>query len=427
MYRRAIEQLEKWQKDPHRKPLVVDGARQVGKTWLLKHFGASHYNKLVYVNLEEDELARQIFDGTFDSGRIISRLAIHTGVEITPGDTLIVIDEAQENARALTVMKYFCESAPEYHLAVAGSLLGISLHKGDSFPVGKVDSLTIYPLTFEEFLIAIGKKRLAEELMARNFDLLIPFHDELNELQKIYTVVGGMPEVVQAYVDDGTMLRVREIQKRIIHDYERDFSKYADKFDAPKILEIFNIIPAVLAKENKKFMFGMIKQSARAREYEAALLWLVNAGIATRVNRVKKVALPLPAYLDMGAFKLFMVDIGLLGCRADLRPETIYNEKTFKEFKGAMAEQFVFQELRARGHNLFYYSADDANTEVDFVMDSTQGLVPIEVKSGKALASASLGRLLEAQPELSAIKFSTLPYKQNAQITNMPLYAAGAL
>ena len=425
MYRSAIEDLKKWKENKKRKPLIIEGARQVGKTWLLKKFGEEFFENYVYVDLEEDGLAREIFDGSFEPERIVSRLAIHKGVEIVPGKTLIIVDEAQENPRALTALKYFYENSPEYHIIVAGSLLGITLHQDFSFPVGKVETLRINPLTFKEFLIALGKKKLAESLEKKEFELLAPFHESLIELLKVYMVVGGMPEVVETYLEDKTLLNVREVQKRILYDYERDFSKHANKFDVPRITEIFNIVPTVLAKENKKFMFGMIKQSARAREYESALLWLTDAGIATRVNRVKKIAVPLSAYLDLGAFKLFLVDVGLLGCKAGLRPETIYDEKNFAEFKGALAEQFVFQELHSRGRDVFYYSGDDSSLEIDFLIDTEEGLRPIEVKSGKNLASASLKKILEANKDLVAVKFSGLPYMENERIVNMPLYMAG--
>ena len=427
MYRKAIEDLKNWKTSKRRKPLVIDGARQVGKTWLLQKFGEEEYENMAYVNLEKDAKASEIFDGSFEPHRIVARLALHLGAEINPGSTLIVIDEAQQNPRSLTALKYFQEEAPEYHIVVAGSLLGIAIHEGASFPVGKVNHLYIHPLTFWEFLVAIGKQKLADALMAQEFELIRPFHDELLELWEIYTIVGGMPEVVQAYLDDRSMLGVREIQIDILHDYERDFSKYADKFTTPKIMEIFNIIPSALAKENKKFMFGMIKASARAREYDGALLWLNRAGVAIKVNRISKIAQPLSAYLDLGAFKLFCVDVGLLSCKAGLYPETIYSEEEFQEFKGALAEQFVFQELYAKAVSPYYYSADDSQAEIDFVINSGSHITPIEVKSGKNLSSPSLTELLKLHPKMTAIKFSTLPYNKNDQIINAPIYAVGAI
>lgn len=421
-----MEDLKAWKASPKRKPLVVDGARQVGKTWLIKKFGEESFSNVAYVNLEQDSLASEIFDGSFEPERIISRLAVHLTMEIDPEHTLIFIDEAQENPRALTALKYFEEQAPEYHIILAGSLLGISIHQGASFPVGKVNHLYIHPLTFNEFLIATGKEKLASSLQDGDFALIEPFHDELIELYKTYCIVGGMPEVVQTYIEDKSMLHVRQVQSDILGDYERDFSKYADKFTTPKIIEIFNIIPSVLAKENKKFMFGMIKASARAREYDEALLWLVHAGVVARVNRITKVAHPLPAYLDYGAFKLFCVDIGLLSNKAGLEPKTIYDEKGFEEFKGALAEQFIAQELRAQEIEPYYYSADDSRAEIDFVIQKGAEVLPIEAKSGRNLGSASLSKLLSANPELRALKASMLPYQENDQIINVPIYGISA-
>lgn len=427
MYRAAIEELKRWKDSSRRKPLVVDGARQVGKTWLIRKFGEDEYKNMAYVNLERDELAREIFDGSYEPERIISRLALHLRMDIVADGTLIVIDEAQQNPRALTALKYFQEEAPEYHIVVAGSLLGIAIHEGASFPVGKVNHLNLYPLSFYEFLMAVGEARLADALRGKDFELIAPFHEKLIDYYKTYCIVGGMPEVVQLYLNNRTLLHVREVQEEILHDYERDFSKYADRFTAPKIMEIFDIIPTVLAKENKKFMFGMIKASARAREYDAALLWLTRAGAATKVNRISKVAMPLSAYLDQNAFKLFCVDVGLLGCKAGVPPEAIYDEKTLEEFKGALAEQFVFQEMRAHGIVPFYFSADDSRAEVDFVVQAGTQIVPIEVKSGENLSSPSLNDLLKANSSMKAVKLSTLPFKDNGQVINLPIYAAGVI
>ena len=424
MYRDAMQELKDWKAKKDRKPLVLEGARQVGKTWLLKKFGEEAYENVVYVNLESDDSAREIFDGSFEPERIVARLAIHAETEIIPDKTLIIIDEVQENTRALTALKYFRETAPEYHIAVAGSLLGVTLHEGVSYPVGQVDTIKIHPLCFNEFLRAAGKEKLAEALRVGDFESIEPFHESLVEWLKIYMVVGGMPAVINKYLETKTLVGVREVQEKILHDYEKYFSKHAEKFDVLKIIEIFDILPTILMKENKKFMFGMIRKSARAREYESALAWLTDAGIATRVSRVNKLGLPLAAYMDRGAFKLFMVDVGLLGTKAGLRPETIYNEEDFEEFKGAMAEQLVFQELTKAGRKLFYYSSDESDAEIDFVIDAEKGLTPIEVKSGRALVSASLKKTLAAKPKMKAVKMSMMPYKENERITNLPLYAA---
>lgn len=427
MYRKALKDLISWKNNPERKPLILEGARQVGKTWLLREFGKKYYEKVAYVNLEQDEVAKTIFDGSFEVDRIVSRLSIHLNMDIDEKDTLIVVDEVQENPRALTSLKYFYEDAPKFNIVVAGSLLGITLHNEVSFPVGKVEYLKIHPMTFYEFLLALGKDKIGSRLIAGDFEAVSSLHDELLEYWRQYVIVGGMPEVVKAFIEDKSLLKAREIQGRIINDYERDFSKHAKKFDVPKILEIYNSIPSFLAKENKKFMFGAIKPSARAREYESALLWLVDAGLAGRVCRVSKIATPLRTYRDSNAFKLFMSDIGLLGCMAGLHPESLYNEEDFVEFKGAICEQYVFQEMHANGIEEFYYSTDDSRMEIDFVCDLSSGICPIEVKSGKNLSSPSLNRLLESHEKMEAIKISMLPYLKNERIVNMPIYGVSNL
>lgn len=424
LYRKAIEDLKAWQKRPNRKPLILEGARQVGKTSLLQEFGKRCFDDMLYVNLELDERAREIFNGDFNPERIIGRLSLHTSKKIDKEKTLIVIDEAQANPKSITALKYFQEMTPEYYIVLAGSLLGLSFHNGVSFPVGKVDRIQINPLTFEEFLIANDKEQLAKALTEKDFDLIAPLHEELNELLKIYMVVGGMPEVVVSYIENKTLLGIRDIQSHILKDYGSDISKHAEKTDVLKIGEIFDIMPSVLAKENKKFMFGMIKPSARAREYESALLWLIDAGIASKVNRINKVAYPLSAYLDMHSFKLFCVDIGLLGAKADLDPSNIYDEKLFEEFKGTLAEQFVFQELKASGKKPFYYSSDQSMAKIDFVLQDDSKVIPIEVKSGDNLKSASLKDLLSKNPGMEAYKLSMKPYRKNPRIINLPLHAA---
>lgn len=424
MYRKALKDLISWKNSPDRKPLVLEGARQVGKTWLLKEFGNKYYENCIYLNLEEDALARNIFDDSFSPADIISRLSIYKNTEINSANTLIIIDEVQENPKALTCLKYFYENAPEYHIAVAGSLLGITLHNNVSFPVGKVDYLKIHPLNFEEFLLAAKKDQLAKTLENQDFATILPFHDKLCELYRQYCIIGGMPEAVNSYITDKNIVKVREIQNNILLDYEHDFSKHANKFDVPKIIDIFNTIPSVLAKENKKFMFGAIKPSARAREYESALLRLLDSGLAVRVFRENKVASPIAAYTDRNAFKLYFLDIGLLGCKVGLQPSVIYNESAI-EFKGALAEQFVCQELISKSITPYYYSADDSRAEIDFVIESEDGIMPIEVKSGENLSSPSLTKLLEANKDLKGIKFSMLPYNDSGRIRNMPIYMAG--
>lgn len=429
MYREALENLKNWQKSKTRKPLIVKGARQVGKTWLVRHFGETCYENMVYINFDHDPLAKDIFALDYDISRIISRLSVHAREDISPEHTLIFLDEIQECPEALESIKYFTEDASEYHIIAAGSLLGLSLHEGFSFPVGKVDFLDIHPLNFSEFLIALGEKRLTEAMQKRDYDLISPFHDKLVEHYKTYLVTGGMPEVVQDYITNRNLLGTRKIQGNIIESYNRDFSKHAPLTEVPRIIDIFDTIPSVLAKENKKFMFGAIRQSARSREYEKALLWLIDASLIAKAVRVNKLALPLSAYGDNSIFKLFYVDVGLLGYKAGIRPEVIIeNDPFMEEYKGALAEQFVFEEFVSHGIRPFYYSKDDSRAELDFVIDLKTGPTPIEVKSGKALASKSLKGILEENPKIThSFKMSLLPYKENDRIINLPIYLAGTL
>ena len=429
MYRHALKDLIKWSKNPDHKPLVVKGARQVGKTWLVRHFGEEHYKNTVYVNFDRDSLAKDIFELDYDPKRIISRLSLHARQKIYPSDTLIFLDEIQECPNALESIKYFAEEAPEYHIIVAGSLLGIYLHKDASFPVGKVDFLDIYPLSFTEFLTASGEEGLKDAIEAKDYDLIKPFHDKLIDYYKTYLITGGMPDVVKRYLSTKDFFEVRSAQASIIEAYNRDFSKHAPKNEISRIIEIFDIMPRILAKDNKKFMFGAIRQSARAREYESALLWLIDAGLVTKVNRVNKLALPLSAYSNHDIFKLFYLDVGLLSYKAGLRPEIILEDSNFyEEFKGAMAEQFVFEELTQASIRPYYYSKDDSRTELDFIVDSKTGPTPIEVKSGKALASKSLKELLSNNPRIErAIKASLLPYNENDKIQNLPIYLISTL
>ena len=426
MYRQAIENLISWKDGPYRKPLVVKGARQVGKTWLVKHFGEHYFQNTVYINFDRDETAKQLFELDYDPTRIISRLSAHAHEEISPSDTLIFLDEIQECPKALEAIKYFAEEEPEYHIIVAGSLLGVFLHENASFPVGKVDFIDIYPLNFSEFLVALGEERLAAALGSKDYELLLPFHDKLMDYYRTYLVIGGMPEVVQRFLDTRSFLEVRNVQESIVEAYNHDFSKHAPATEGPRIVEIFNIIPSVLARENKKFMFGAIRKSARAREYEAALLWLTNAGIVSKSTCVNKIALPLSAYADNSIFKLFYLDVGLLGYKAGLRPDVILGDgEFFEEFKGALAEQFVFQELKSRKMVPYYYSKDDSRTELDFLIDTGTGPTPIEVKSGRALASKSFTNFMRDNTSIRrGYKLSVLPYQENERITNLPIYLA---
>ncbi|MBQ9017990.1 ATP-binding protein [Candidatus Saccharibacteria bacterium] len=427
MYRNKIQELRAWKNKAGRKPLVLRGARQVGKTWLLQEFGRTEYAHCAYINLDNNPDMLSTFALDYDVERIVNNLEVVSGQKITKNDTLIILDEIQEIPRALASLKYFCENAPDYHVAVAGSLLGIALHEGASFPVGKVDMIDIYPMTFAEFLRAVGKDSYADLLESGNPEQIGAFHDTLNDLLKTYFITGGMPAVIKNYLDEGNLLTVRDVQSAILNAYDQDFSKHAPITIAPRIREIFDILPRELAKENRKFIFNMIRTGARAKDYDAALLWLEDTGITTRVTRANTAKIPLSVYADRNIFKLFMLDVGLLGAKARLPIQSILGgNDLFGEFKGALAEQFVFQELRAAKYDPYYYATDDSRAEIDFMVQTAQGeILPIEVKSGTNTSSASLNSFLRKNPAISrAVKLSLLPYKVNEHIDNFPLYLA---
>jgi len=425
VYRNALSELIKWKQKSNRKPLVVTGARQVGKTWLLKKFGATNYKKLAYVLMADNHRMKGLFENSSDARAFISGLEAEVGFSISPADTLIVLDEIQEVPKALSALKYFYEQVPEYSIVVAGSLLGLALHSGISFPVGKVDSMTIYPMSFGEFVRAIKSDQFAAILEKGDARLTSSFHDSFNELLKQYFLVGGMPEVVRIFADTGDYHAAREIQKQIILDYERDFSKYAQIQVVPRIRMVWNSLPSQLSRENKKFVYGVIKQGARAKDFELAIQWLIDAGLLLKVQRVNRVGVPLKHYEDASAFKLFLLDVGLLGALSNLEPRLILeNDRLLTEFKGAYTEQFVAEQFAVSGSPLYYYSSDDAKTEVDFIAEVEGKLIPIEVKSATSLHSKSLTHFVNKHNIERAIKFSLLEQKQNKVIFNEPLYLA---
>ncbi|MBD5486395.1 MAG: ATP-binding protein, partial [Lachnospiraceae bacterium] len=346
MYREAIKQLELWKSEPNRKPLVLRGARQVGKTWLMKEFGNLYYENVAYVSMDENERMTEVFREAFDISRIVEMLEIEVGFKINPEKTLIIFDEIQEIPRALKSLKYFQEQAPEYHIIAAGSLLGIALHEGTSFPVGKVNFCDLYPLTFREFLLACGEEKLVEILDRNDWDTMQVFKTKYVDCLKYYYYVGGMPEAVLEFTTNRDVKRVRDIQNRLLYAYENDLSKHAPKEIVTRIRMLWNSIPTQLAKENKKFIYGLIREGARAREYEVAITWLMDVGLVYKINRVKKPDFPLRAYQDFSAFKLFIVDIGLLGAMSRLDAKIILEgNRLFEEFKGALTEQYVLQQL----------------------------------------------------------------------------------
>lgn len=429
MYRMAMEQLQKWKTKKRRKPLIIRGARQVGKTWLMKEFGASEYKSAVYINFDNNERMKALFEGSLEVERLITGLELYAGHKIDPGSTLLIFDEVQEVPRALTSLKYFNEDAPQYQIVCAGSLLGVALHQGTSFPVGKVEFLDLYPLSFFEFMMAMGKERYVELLQKGDFDMATAFKQDYIDLLKHYYYVGGMPEAVQSFADNRDFNEVREIQRRILEAYEQDFSKHTPNEAVPRIRMLWNSIPAQLAKENKKFIYGLIKEGARAKEYELAMLWLSDCGLVHKVHRVTMPSLPLKAYEDLKAFKLFLVDVGLLSCMVGLRQDVLLDgNELFKEFKGALTEQYVLQQLKTiKSLNIYYWTADRGTAEVDFVIDNGRDVIPVEVKAEVNLQAKSLKVYRDKfQPKLS-IRTSMADYRKDDWLLNLPLWAVESM
>ena len=425
MYRFGIEELKKWKTRKHRKPLIIRGARQVGKTWLMKEFGSKFYTQYVYINFDNNERMKNLFEGDLDVQRIIIGLELYAGYKIDPDNMLLIFDEIQEVPKALTSLKYFNENAPQYQIVCARSLLGIALHEGTSFPVGKVEFLDLYPLSYYEFMMALGKERFVTLLQGRQYSFATDFKQEYIDSLKQYYYVGGMPEVVQAFADNRDFNEVRTIQRRILSAYEQDFSKHAPNEAVPRIRMLWNSIPAQLTKENKKFIYGLIKEGARAKEYELALLWLTDCGLVHKVHRVTVPNLPLKAYEDIKAFKLFFVDVGLLSCMVGLKQGVLLDgNELFKEFKGALTEQYVLQELKTlKGINTYYWTADRGTAEVDFVIDNGDDVFPVEVKAEINLQAKSLKVYREKFHPMKSIRTSMADYRDEGWLLNLPLWA----
>lgn len=424
MKRTAIKELYEWKENNGRKPLVILGARQVGKTWLMKEFGKEAYKKCAYVNFEDNDDLRGLFEHDFDIQRIIANLQWATDVTIDE-DTLIILDEIQEAPRGITALKYFQEKAPQYHVIAAGSLLGIAMHKNDSFPVGKVDFMHLYPLSFYEFLNAIGEKKMVDLLQAKDWTMLTMVRAKFEERLRQYYFVGGMPAAVLAFVNDGDLNKVRTIQKSIIEAYERDFSKHAPAIEVPRIRMVWHSIPSQLSKENRKFIYGMIKEGARAKDFELAIEWLKDAGLIYKINRCKKAQLPLAAYEDFSAFKMFLSDIGLMGAMSNLPVQSLLNgNMLFSDFKGALTEQFVLQQMKTnQSLSIYYWSADNSRGEIDFLVQQEEKVIPIEVKAEENLQAKSLRMFVERNPGLKGCRFSMSPYREQDWLVNYPLYS----
>ena len=425
MYRIAIEKLLKWKESPRRKPLIIEGARQVGKTWLMKEFGKQAYENTIYINFDSNARMAALFASDLDVERIMLGLELYVGRKINADKCLLIFDEVQEVPKALSSLKYFYENAPQYHIICAGSLLGIALHQGTSFPVGKVDFLKLYPLSFREFLMADGKERFAELLEKQDWQMITSFKQIYIDALKNYYFVGGMPEAVQYFIEEKNYNEVREIQKRILLAYEQDFSKYAPNAIVPRIRMLWNSIPSQLSKENKKFIYGLIREGARAKEYEMAIMLLYDCGLIQKVSRVNHPGIPLKAYEDLKAFKLFVLDVGLLGCMVGLHQSTLLDgNKLFVEFKGALTEQYVCQQLKTiDGLDVYYYTNDRGACEIDFVVDTGMMIVPIEVKSEENLKAKSLKTYRDKFGPEKTIRSSMSDYRKEEWLINLPLFA----
>ena len=423
MERHLFVKLEYWKNKKKRKPLIIQGARQVGKTWIMKEFGARYYKDTIYINFDNNETMKKVFEIDFDISRIISFIKIEYGKSFVPEETLIIFDEIQEAPKALASLKYFYENAPQYSIMAAGSLLGVALHQGTSFPVGKVDFMHLYPLNFYEFVCAIGEKQLAELLESGDYEMINAFSTKYTELLKKYYYIGGMPEVVQTYIDTDDFYEVREIQKNLLKYYEEDFSKHASKEVVPRIMMVWNSIPSQLAKENRKFIYGCMREGARAKDFELAIQWLEDAGLIIRSYRITKPDIPLIAYMEMNSFKMFTLDVGLLGAKANIHAKVLLDGcRIFEEFKGALTEQFVAQQLKASDRELYYYSTENSSGEIDFVIQQEMQCIPIEVKAEENLRARSLRAFCEKYKPETAIRSSMSDYREQDWMVNVPLY-----
>lgn len=425
MERFAIQELKKWKENPSRKPLVLMGARQVGKTWLMQEFGRKFYKNVAYISFYNNNAMKSVFDSDYDIKRILSYLNIEVGFSIEPAETLIIFDEIQNAPKAFESLKYFCEDASDYHIMVAGSLLGVALHEGVSYPVGKVDLLNLHPLSFREYLYAMNEKPLADALLTKDFRLIDGFAEKYIYHLKNYYYVGGMPEVVKNFALHSDYNEVRSIQKNIILQYRGDFGKHAGNGEVPRINMVWDSIPIQLAKENKKFFFGNIKKGARSSEFELAIQWLLDSGLIHKVSRVNEPHLPLSAYRDFSAYKLFVLDVGLLCAMADLDARSILEGNLlFVEFKGALTEQYVLQEIvSSTSYTPYYYGTEKATFEQDFLIQKENSVIPIEVKAQTNVRSQSLKAFYEKFKPAHTVRFSLLPYCNQEWMENIPLYA----
>ena len=429
MKRKALQQLKTWKMSENRKPLLILGARQVGKTWLMQAFGKACYENVAYVNCDAEPLAKELFETDYDLQRILLSIQAISGIKPQPGKTLIILDEIQEVPRGLHSLKYFQENAPEYHVVAAGSLLGVTLNQGHSFPVGKVDMLSVYPMDFEEFLEANGQTDLLQLLQQGDWKTMELFAPKFIEQLRYYYFVGCMPEVVSRFIAHRDFAETRQLQQNILNAYRRDISKHSSKTESVRIGQVLESLPSQLAKENKKFIYGVMKKGARAREYELAIQWLIDAGIIHKVTRVKEMQMPIKFYEDLNAFKLFLLDCGLFACMVDApAKQMVINNHVFKEFKGAFTEQFVLQQLVAKKMKPYYWSSDATPAEIDFVVQQQERIVPIEVKAEENVKARSMKTYIDGHPDacLKGLRISMKGYVEQEWMENIPLYGISA-
>ena len=424
MNRQIYNELKRWKTSQDRKPLVLLGARQVGKTWIMRHFGAQEYESVAYINCDDEPRAKELFTPDYDMDRILLSIQVITGVKVLPGKTLVILDEIQELERGLHSLKYFYEKSPQYHVMVAGSLLGITLGRGESFPVGKVDMLHMYPMNFSEFLDAMGKTELITLIHSKEWQVIELMKDKFEYLLRQYYYVGGMPKVVSKYVSNGDLAEVRKEQMAIVDAYRRDISKHTTNRESMRIGQVLDSLPSQLARENKKFVYGAVRIGARAADFELAIQWLVDAGIVLRVHRISEARMPLKFYEQLDAFKLFLLDCGLLACMADTAADQmLVDNKVFIEFKGAFTEQYVAQELVSMGIKPYYWSNDRTPAEIDFVVQQDGKAIPIEVKASTNVRSKSLAQFIKDNEGLKGLRLSLCSYIDQSWMENIPLYA----
>lgn len=425
MERFIMQDLIAWKNREDRKPLILLGARQVGKTYILKEFGQREFENVAYINCDNNAMVKDLFATDYNIERILLTIGAITGVNIQAGKTLIIMDEIQELHRGLASLKYFCEEAREYHVAVAGSLLGLTLHQGESYPVGKVNTLEMFPMTYEEFLLARGFKQRVDLLQSGMWDVVNSLRTLYIQHLREYYLVGGMPEAVKKFIDTNDANAVREVQKEILHAYEKDISKHAPDEQVVRINHVWNSIPSQLAKENKKFIYGVVKQGARAKDYELAIQWLIDAGLIYKISRVKTIGMPLKIHEDISAFKLYLLDCGLLGAMSNTPPALLLLPNNDNSGKGDFTENFICCQLESlRNIPIYYYSKENSQLEIDFVIQIDTNIIPLEVKAEENLQAKSLKVILANNPGMYGLRFSMSDYREQENITNVPLYGA---